>query len=153
MRDDRSHPPVVLGPIETPVLMGAVDEATLPVASLAIGVARGGAVQANAGAIDPAQCAVIGDVLEQQAMTVAYPHRPLDPTEPRGQLLQPGVRQHERRKLSVQRFDCGRHSFIHRNAQGQLGPAPSSCTTMSTAGSSPTVPDRWPLRPVVGRVC
>ena len=87
--------------------MVAADQATLLVPGLAIGVIGWLTEHRHAVLFTPAQGAVVGDVVEQEAVVIAEPHRSFDPAKAIGQQFQLGVEQHQLLKAWIQAVSAG----------------------------------------------
>src|SRR6267378_2965846 len=137
--------------------MRAGDETPLPIACLSVGIVGRIAIDRHAGFLAPAHRAVARQILEQQAIGVAEPHRPFEPAEARRKLLNQRVGQDVCGEPPVLDLERGhgpsdRHVATacgpYRNTHGDgPGGAFSNWINRSTAGSSPTTPERWPFRP------
>src|SRR5207237_402146 len=78
--DQHRYCAVMLGARQAPRVVLAGDETALAVASVAVGVVLGLAVDAGApGHLVPAQDAVVWDVAPKDATGIPQPHRPLAP--------------------------------------------------------------------------
>src|SRR5215469_15426722 len=135
--------------------MRAGDEASLPIAGLSVGIIGRITIDRHARLLAPAHRAVVRQVLEQQAIRVAEPHRPFEPAEARRKLFdrrvgqdvcgKPPVLDLERVRAPSERPACDHYRNKHGDGPGG---ALSNWISRSTAGSSPTTPERWPFRPL-----
>ena len=96
--------------------------------------------------LGPAQNAVVWQVADQQVVGVGKPHRPFQPSKTLAQRQQLRIRQASTLKRGSN-LESSRASLISVRWHGRRTGGTCSCTVISTAGSSPIVPERWPLRP------
>ena len=106
---------VVLQTGEVAAAVMAGDQAPLAVPGLAVAVVGGFPEDGNPMDLTPAQGAVVGEVVEQQALVIAKPNRTLKPAKAVGQQLQFSVEQDQAFKTGVVAFGArgeegwGRH--------------------------------------------
>src|SRR5262245_6951573 len=81
--------------------MRAGDETPLPIACLSVGIVGRITIDRYTRLLAPAHRAVARQILEQQAVRVAEPHRPFEPAETRRKLLDRGIGQDVSGKPSV----------------------------------------------------
>ena len=106
LSDDRRDRAVVLGARHAPLAVLAAQQATLPVARVAVGEARRLAEHGDgAGLLVPAHDAVVRDVAPQQRAHVAEPHRAFGPAHAGRELLDLGEAEAVAREALVEDLD------------------------------------------------
>ena len=105
--NERGDVPVVLNTGEFSLAVVARDQPALTIAGLAIGKAGWFPEHTHPVLLVPAQGAVVGNVVKEQALVIAKPHWPLQPAEALGQQLQLGVEQHQLVKAWVVALGAG----------------------------------------------
>ena len=105
--------PVDLGPSHAPAPVFAGNEASLPVAGMAIGKIRRLAKDRYGAIRHPAQNALVGNIAEQQAIEIGKPHRPLGPAASFIKVFEFGIADDEVAEAFVADIEKGRLVLRH----------------------------------------
>ena len=106
--DEGAEASVVLQSGDTTAAVVALNQTSLWITCLPVGVVRGLHEHAESFAFAPAQRLVVGDVVEEKTVVVPKPEGPLQPAKSVGQPLQFGIEQHQLVESGIKAFSARR---------------------------------------------